>query len=238
MLHGSLLAVAMLAAAATESVLATQPAKSVGLGVPRGIVVDEQGRVYVAAEELGRVFRVDPSGSLTILASGLAAPCGVALRARFLRMGRYREAESYYKKIVERYEDQGMLDQFYVRYEQRIGDGRYRTEAQEALKRLFPQGLQRAALGDLGAPPTPGKGYLVTWKPGPGMTRVGLQTRDVVVAVDGYRVNDEEEYETVWGFTDKRDIALIVWRGGRYLELKGQVRREPHGPAATSRTVA
>jgi trimeric autotransporter adhesin len=84
MLHGSFLAVAMLAASATESVLATLPATSVGLGAPHGIVVDERGRVYVAAEELGRVFRVDPSGSLTIVASGLAAPCGVALRAHFL----------------------------------------------------------------------------------------------------------------------------------------------------------
>jgi sugar lactone lactonase YvrE len=84
MLGVSLLAVAMLSASATDSAPRSLPARSVGLGVPRAVAVDPQGRIYVAAEGLGRVFRVDASGWLTIVASGLAAPCGLALKPGFL----------------------------------------------------------------------------------------------------------------------------------------------------------
>src|SRR5438034_5304156 len=84
MFCGSFLAVAMLSVSATEPTPLSLPALSVGLGVARAVAIDAQGRVYVAAEELGRVFRVDPSGRLTIVASGLAAPCGLALGAGFL----------------------------------------------------------------------------------------------------------------------------------------------------------
>ena len=84
MFCGSFLAVAMLSVSATEPTPLSLPALSVGLGVARAVAIDAQGRVYVAAEELGRVFRVDPSGRLTIVASSLAAPCGLALGAGFL----------------------------------------------------------------------------------------------------------------------------------------------------------
>ena len=84
MLGGSLLAAAMLAASATEPAPLSLPALSVGLGIPRAVAADPQGRIYIAAEDLGRVFRVDASGWLTIVASGLAAPCGLALGSGFL----------------------------------------------------------------------------------------------------------------------------------------------------------
>jgi S1-C subfamily serine protease len=104
---------------------------------------------------------------------------------------------------------------------------------------MFPQGLQRTTLADLGAAPSPGRGYLVTWKPSVPLARIGLKTRDVIVAMDGYRIDNRAQYDTVLRFTDKRDVALIVWREGRYVELKGQMRRERYGPsAATSREVA
>jgi Tfp pilus assembly protein PilF len=184
--------------------------------------------------------RPDDALKLARMGEEVHSTAGLRLMARLMeRTGRYREAESYYKKIVERYDFDELINQFYVRYEQRIGDGRYRAEAQEALKKLFPQGLQRATLADLGAAPAPGRGYLVAWKPSVPLARIGLKTRDVIVAMDGYRIDNRPQYETVLRFTDKRDVALIVWREGRFVELKGQMRRERYGPSATtSREVA
>jgi hypothetical protein len=184
--------------------------------------------------------RPDDALKLARMGEEVYSAAGLRLMARLMeRMGRYREAESYYKKIEERYDFDELINQFYVRYEQRIADGRYRAEAQEALRKLFPQGLQRATLADLGAAPAPGRGYFVTWKPSVPLARIGLKTRDVIVAMDGYRIDNRPQYETVLRFTDKRAVALIVWREGRFVELKGQMRRERYGPsAATSREVA
>jgi hypothetical protein len=179
--------------------------------------------------------RPDDALRLAQMAADVYSAEGLRLMGRLMeRMGRYREAESYYKKIVERYQNQEVIDAFYIRYEQRIGDGRFRAEAQEALKKRFPQGLQRATLADLGPAPLPGRGYTVTWKPDLAMERLGLKPRDVIVALDGYRVDTHQQYEVVWRFTDKRDVAMIVWREGHYVELKGQMRREPYGPSAAS----
>lgn len=183
--------------------------------------------------------RPDDALALARMGEEVYSTAGLRLMARLMeRMGRYREAESYYKKIEERYHSGDLSDQFYIRYEQRIGDGRYRAEAQEALKKVFPQGLQRAALADLGAAPSPSRGYVVTWKPSVPLARIGLKTRDVIVALDGYRIDNRPQYDTVLRFTDKREVALVVWREGRYVELKGQMRRERYGPASTSGAVA
>jgi DNA-binding beta-propeller fold protein YncE len=52
------------------------PPLSVGIGIPRSMVVDKGGNVYIAAEvpsggqEAGRVFKVDPTGTLTVFAGG------------------------------------------------------------------------------------------------------------------------------------------------------------------------
>ncbi len=50
------------------------PALGAGLGNVRGVALDGQGGVFVSSEELGLVFRVDPAGSLTILAGRIQKP--------------------------------------------------------------------------------------------------------------------------------------------------------------------
>lgn len=147
------------------------------------------------------------------------------------RLRRYDEAIMWYRRIAERYEDSSHLDEFYVRYRQRVGDGRYEAEARAALQKLFPQGLTRAALGDFRQAPTSGlpEGWRVT-----GMTeklrRVGLREGDVVVAADGFRVRDGNQWVAIRSFRDDPAVSLIVWRGGGYMELTGPYVRQKFGP--------
>lgn len=185
-----------------------------------------------------QLFVFDHGGTLRYREVVVYSGSGLRAMGRLLeRMGKYREAESYYKKVAERYQKETSLDQFYVRYEKRVGDGRYRAEAAQALKTIFPDGLQRATLADFTTPALP-RGHPLSSDPGVQLSQLGLKPGDMILAVDGYRVQSADQYNTVWSFTDAADISLIVWRRGRYLELKGRVRREPFGPRPSAPAVA
>ncbi len=44
-----------------------------------GLAIDATGRLYVAANNAGQIWRVDPGGTITALARGLRCPSGVAI---------------------------------------------------------------------------------------------------------------------------------------------------------------
>jgi hypothetical protein len=97
-------------------------------------------------------------------------------------------------------------------------------------------------------------------------TRFGLLKDDVVVALNGYRVRNSEQYQCAWTFTDDPEATVIVWRAdpiapvasaappapvasapppgaspsppqtGRYLEIKGQMKRTSYGRVAEGKT--
>jgi len=149
------------------------------------------------------------------------------------RLGRYPEAEAWYQKIVERYADHRAQDAFYVRYEKRVGDGRFGAKAAQALTRLFPSGLQKVSIGDFAAPPGFNEHVPVTGQFARSR-RFGLLKGDMVVAVNGYRVRDLAQYLCVWSFDDKPEGIAIVFRNGRYVEIRGALKRVRY-TAATRR---
>jgi hypothetical protein len=150
------------------------------------------------------------------------------------RMARYDEAVDLYEKIADRYDNRSVLDEFYVRYERRVGGSRYRAEAERARSAIFPEGLSRVTLADFqqSKPPAPTDGlgmgpFPLTDK----LKRFGLRPHDVVVALDGYRVRNEAQYLCVRSFSDEPDMTAIVWRDGAYVSVKGVFKRRRFGPA-------
>ena len=153
---------------------------------------------------------------------------GLRLQARMLeRSGRIADAESWYEREAERYDDKDALDCFYLRRHRRVGDaGEYEQRAAEALTRLFPRGLERVSVADL--PPSPKLGELVPSEAWPSR---GLRAGDLVVAVDGYRVRTSEQESCVVSWTDSLETTAIVWREGQYAETAGRYGYKwKHGP--------
>jgi tetratricopeptide (TPR) repeat protein len=147
------------------------------------------------------------------------------------RLGRYDDAVSWYQRIQERYDDSSVLEQLYVRYRQRVGGDRFAKESATALNKMFPNGLEKAAYSDFTNSPTSGDGCKITEKDMTQKLReTGLRTGDLIVAADGYRVHNAEQWTTIRSFSDDPAISLIVWRGGGYLQLNGKYIRMKYGP--------
>jgi hypothetical protein len=145
------------------------------------------------------------------------------------RMGRHSDAESYYLKIAERYDSRDDLRSFHVRRRQR-GDASYARAAEEAVAALFPSGLRPVSLAGLDAD---------AWRRGllvddslltEGLRRFGLERGDVVVALDGWRVENRVQYLCVRSFTDEPGMTAIVWRKEKYQEIAGRFGRRTFGP--------
>jgi tetratricopeptide (TPR) repeat protein len=178
--------------------------------------------------------RLQRAREVAQLVADVYSASGLATMGYFLeRMGRYKEAEEWYEKVVERYgeDSRGSLDEFYIRYERRVGDGRFAAAAAAALARVFPAGLERVSMAEFTGPPRPGEGVRVT-----GLyqrsTRFGLVKDDVVVALNGFRIHDDRQYHIVWTFDDRPEATVIVWRQGRYVEVKGRLERIAYGPVS------
>jgi hypothetical protein len=155
---------------------------------------------------------------------------GLFTLARALeRAGRLEEAEKVLLAVTERYGDTSYLDSFHIRRHLRFGEGTYRQKGAEALARRFPRGLQKVTTDDFHAPPGPLDG-VPQLQVTPRLAKLGVRPGDVVVAVDGYRVRDNPQWIMMSSLTDEQALALIVWRGGGYAEIKGPYLRLKYGP--------
>jgi sugar lactone lactonase YvrE len=56
-----------------------RPRPSARAAMPDGLAIDSAGRVYVAVNGAGQIWRVDPNGSIHVLARGLRFPSDVAV---------------------------------------------------------------------------------------------------------------------------------------------------------------
>jgi tetratricopeptide (TPR) repeat protein len=180
--------------------------------------------------------RVGRARELAEMAAGVYSGGGLRTMAYLMeRLGRYDEAEQWYQKVVERYGESGqeLLDEFYVRYDHRVGDGRFGGRTAAALARIFPEGLERVSISELTAPPPPGQGVRVSGR-SHRTTQFGLMKDDVVVALNGYRVTTDPQYQLLWTFDDRPEATVIAWRRDRYVEVKGRLKRMAYGPATRS----
>jgi hypothetical protein len=130
------------------------------------------------------------------------------------------KAEGLLRTIAERYEDETALLSFYLRAEAR-GERRYAAAAAPIQARLFPQGVERVAVTDFTAGEVPDKGVKVEG-PSRRLAFAGLRDGDVLVAVDGYRVRDYQQYLVVSLLSRDAAMRFVYYRNGRYLVAEGR----------------
>jgi tetratricopeptide (TPR) repeat protein len=146
------------------------------------------------------------------------------------RSGRYDEALTWYERIADRYGNKKPRAAFYIRQERR-GNHAYRSQATESVADIFPNGLTPTSVSTL-QPRTDGamQGLVVDEATQAIFQRTGVQKNDVIVAVDGYRVDDADQEICIESWTDDANLSLIVLRDGKYRELKGPYSRRKYGP--------
>jgi tetratricopeptide (TPR) repeat protein len=178
-----------------------------------------------AANKSGWLIKYYQRNGMTSKAAALAdqaaetySSSGLEAKAELLEStGKYLEALEYFRKMNERYNRPGVLCGVLARYQAKTGDTRYNKEIQTRLRQLFPNGLQRVTAKHFNAAPSQGvrieeQNFLVT--------RNGLQEGDIIVALNGTRVDDFEQYCYVRESASAPELDLIVWRNNQYLEVK------------------
>ena len=148
---------------------------------------------------------------------------GLSTMASFLEeTGEYAEAEKYILQKQERYprkEPNYELIGFYQRVARARGASAYGLKFTEATKNIFPGGPEKVELASFGAAPTDG---VVFTTESPSLRRNGMHRGDIVVAMDGWRVRNYEQFATIREFDDDPDLRLVLWRGGKYLAVSAR----------------
>jgi tetratricopeptide (TPR) repeat protein len=147
-------------------------------------------------------------------AAAVYSSSGLFTMARLMeRMGRLREAEEYYRRILDRYRDADELAGFYYRQARIEKKAAYEPKLKDALALALPSGLEPLVRATLTAPPTDGtviKGANDNTK------RHGIQFGHVIVGLDGFRVRDVDAYFVVKALSQSPKMKLVIWRGQSY----------------------
>ena len=130
------------------------------------------------------------------------------------KLNRYDEAEDWIKKEQERYGG-NLMSEFYAAHRDRYPD-----QYAAAEKTLFPDGLTQVTLVSFTNPPKNGCIFTTTSSV---LENAGLQQGDVVVALDSYSVHSSDTYQFIRALSAEPVMDMIVWRNGKYLEVKPSV---------------
>lgn len=163
-------------------------------------------------------------------AAAIYSANGLLTLARLLEKdGQLDDAQEYFKKVADRYESPGDLIAFYMRHAE---DRRWKEQAEGVIREHFPNGLEKVTLASFRGKPSSGVALLHRAPGGsrlaPVIQKYGVNVGDVIVAAEGYRVENLLQFRVVVAHTAARgdDLRLIMWARGRgFVEIET---REPH----------
>lgn len=150
-------------------------------------------------------------------AAAVYSSAGLFTMARLMeRMGRLREAEEHYRRILDRYREATELTGFYYRLARVARRPEYEARLRDALALALPGGLESLERASLAGPPADG---VVVRGANDNTKRYGIPFGSVIVGLDGFRVRSVEAYETVRALSQSPQMKLVVWRGASYDDL-------------------
>ncbi len=159
--------------------------------------------------------RTGPALQLAEQSASTGAAAGHITAGRlYERLGRLDDAEAAFRSNAEGYDAPGELLGFYYRAAVVRKDDAYQDLWQRELERVFPNGLSREPV-----PAGPPKLGVFVEQDSPAANKLGLQAGDVIVAVDGWRVDNMVQYRTVRAFPLDGGFTLTVARGATRLPV-------------------
>jgi hypothetical protein len=128
-------------------------------------------------------------------------------------LNRFEDAERMFKAVADRYEIGGPLLGFYYRMVNQRRQPRFEAPLQSSVSALFPNGLQPTPASSA---VTPARGVIIH-KDNIDMIKAGFQAGDIIVALEGYRVDNLEQYDAINEcFREKPEMVLTMWRGSNF----------------------
>jgi len=131
---------------------------------------------------------------------------------------RPEEAEDYYRKEGERYDSPEAVLGLYFRWKDR--QPAFRTKWEKAIGATFPGGLKR--FDPSLAPVHPAKGMKFGGRSAR-LEEAGIKPGAIVVAVEGYLVENQRQYLTVRSLSLEDPMSLVVFQDGKYQTLATDV---------------
>jgi hypothetical protein len=167
--------------------------------------------------------RVEQATKLADEVAEVYSYTGLVTKAALLeRMEKFDAAEALLQTASTRYERSVELTTFYLR-RMRTAAGLKKFEAvsKPLVAKVFLNGLERLA-GKLPDSP-PSDGVRITHAAHHGLA-AGLADGDIIIAVDGVSVHNYWQFQIVREMTDDPDMAFVVFRNGKYFEVRGALR--------------
>jgi tetratricopeptide (TPR) repeat protein len=130
----------------------------------------------------------------------------------FEDLGRFDDAEELYKQAYTRYDDPSQLLGFYYRAVMVRKEPQYNEDWKSLAPAVFPEGL-KDALVTLDAPPQSG---VIIIKDNPNTIKHGIQSGDIIIGLEGFRVENLNQYYAINAFFSKEQMKLTLWRGNLY----------------------
>ena len=157
-----------------------------------------------------RTKQVDKAVALAEQVVRTGAAAGFITHGRLSeRLGKLDEAEEDFTANVQAYNNKSGLLGFYYRRVEIDKDDAYRAKYQRLLAEVFPDGLQPEPTS---MPGSPQKGVFV-YKDSPYSRKYGVRTGDIIVGLEGWRVDSVEQYFAINTFKDDPAMKITLWRG-------------------------
>jgi tetratricopeptide (TPR) repeat protein len=145
---------------------------------------------------------------------------GLRAKAEYLELvGRFKEAMNVYLKMRERYGNCDELPAFAYRQRDKKTLGTERYWKAEVSK-LFPAGLESITIEQLKGKPTQG---VILGAQSNAARAVGLEKGDIIVAVEGVRIQNIPQCIFAESLKLDPEIEFIAWKANHYQKLQGRL---------------
>lgn len=157
--------------------------------------------------------RRDEALAIGEMAADVFSSTGLETAAHILeRDGRLEKAEELLEKQTERYKQSGALAAFYARH--RGANPKFASEYDKHLAEIFPDGMPGIDLRSLTSTPPHG---MVLRTISPKAKAIGLRIGDVIVAINGTRITNMNQYLMVIDSAPDSHIRFTAWNGHGYI---------------------